>query len=401
MATREDYLRFLAEKRLSEDDVAPIMRRQYWSQEALAKLEAYKASLQPNFVDLYDGLRDAVTSPFGILEFFLGLARRQEAGDNIAKMESSNANLLLQGMVRALERRVRQSRMPVPDVPIYHGVYPTRRFNAVAHSRGQGYLVLVESATLEIIEVVTTLVCSDPNARTAVVNDIETVCRSYWTGLNGKRRDRYLPAPVEEYELQLVSSAEEYAKGVALTSAAEEFAIAHEWGHINLGHRLVGTACAMPQPVSDSTQVVDREQYEGAWEEEFSADLWAIGALLGSSSSENADMALAGALLFVNLGRQIEGHAVGGLAQVSTHPPAAERVWMLDRFAERYRRTQYDTKGSQGSMSMQVRAVMDEAFIREFGVEALDRAVDEEKLAKLYKSLTRYIFPYCKELFST
>jgi hypothetical protein len=398
MSLKEQYLALLGEYGLNEKDVAPIIRFAYWSDQNAAKLASYKNRLRPNFAREYDELRSAIigTTPLGILEFFLKEAERREELERIEAMESGNANLVIGAIADDLRRRIRLR----PDDPVYHGIFPTRVFNAQVIRRGNGYLVLIESATLELIEVIATLVTSTTTPRPAIIDGIVTTCRKYYEHLGKKISGRYLPRPVEEYERELKTTAEEYAAGVALTTAAEEFAIALEWGHIVLGHALTDTHCTLG--VGEKLKQVDQtnvisSQIISSQRDEFTADLWSLGMLLdGSNSSGRPTTSVEGALLFLNLARQFEGYDQIDTHRISSHPRAVDRLWMIRRLAERYSGS---VKFLDGASTAIIQQILNECYTCEFGgPPEEDASLNENLLSQLYTKCMRLIFPYKKEL---
>jgi hypothetical protein len=111
--------------------------------------------------------------------------------------------------------------------------------------------------------------------------------------------------------------------GVHLLTAAEDFILAHEYGHLASGH--VGNAVAELALIGGrSIQVPDRE-----WDEEYEADRWAAQALLSSpldpASDEEQMVICSGALLFLSVAALVEAyHSKLGL-RFDTHPPAISR----------------------------------------------------------------------------
>ncbi len=393
MASKQDYLDLLAEYELSEKDVSPIFRPELWSDKTAASIISLRNRLRPDIFSQYDDMRRAITSPspFAFLDFILKIGRQHEAEKRFEQMESGDANLVISAIAWDLKRRLNVT----PDVPVYHGVFPTRVFNAQAIKHGPGYLVLVESATLEIIEIVATLATLPSSLQSTVIHGVTDICRSYHQRLGHKVSDRYSPRPVEEYQRELSVSAQTYEASVALTSATEEFAIAHEWGHIVLGHALIGTTCAFDS--WESSGHLDDETRTNAREDEFAADLWSIGMLMESAKTpERFQRTVEGAFLFLSLARQFEGYEDADRLKIGTHPTATERLWMISRLANRYIR--YKRSYLQSAAAGTVRAILDGCHKSEFGRPPPDMASSEPTLSALYTKFIPLIFPYDKNL---
>jgi hypothetical protein len=393
MGTHEEYLALLGEQGLKESDIEPMMRRQYWSPDALAKLNKYRRSLENPF-RAYDTLRSSLGAPFGLLGAMMEILGDHDRANQLEKMESGNANMLLEGLASDLRRRCSGNRMPHVETPVFHGVYPTKLFNAVTVPRSSGHLVLMESATLEIIEVVTSLIMAQSEVSDDHLRNIEMICQGYWDNISARLRDRYLPPHVEIYDLELNISADEHADSVELTTTTEEFVIAHEWGHISLGHAVAEGPCALGVAQTDAIS-----NSESTWEDEFSADLWAARALLGPArnlwygENADADLSLAGIHLFLGLARIIESFASHDGHEATTHPPTSERIWMINQLDMRVRGT-----GSRDSRCKMVDDALDGAHLRAFGPIPNISEERRGQLTRLYNGIVRNVFAYEKEL---
>lgn len=394
MGTHEEYSALLSEQGLKESDIAPMIRRQYWSPEALAKLDEYRRSLESPF-RIHDTIRSSLGGgPFAVLDAMMAIAGDYDRAEKLKKLQSGNANILLEALVSDLQRRCSENRMPYVETPVFHGVYPTKLFNAVTVPRSSGHLVLMESATLEIIEVVSSLIMARSGANNDRLRNIEMICQGYWNNISAKLRDRYLPPHVEVYHLGLNISADEHADSVELINTTEEFVIAHEWGHISLGHAVEEGPCALGVAQTDAIP-----NSENAWEDEFSADLWSARALLGpvrdpwSTKNADIDVPLAGIHLFLGLARIIESSASYGGHEATTHPPTSERIWMINQLDKRVRGT--DSRDSRCRM---VDDALDGVYLRAFG--PIPNISEERKgqLTRLYNGIVRNVFPYEKAL---
>jgi hypothetical protein len=233
---------------------------------------------------------------------------------NVERASISNTNVLLAEINRRLIVRFTDHQV-VAAKDVYAGVFPTNTFNAHVVRRADQPLVLVNTGAFELLEgAIVPFSLLKPGSARQQARVLARFVRQYC-------EERVLPQGDQFEDFQ---ADEERSKlGVYLLTAAEDFVLAHEYGHLANGH--VGNE-AVELPLSDgrSIQVPSRQ-----FNEEYEADRWGVHALLSSAlntgSNEEHLIICSGPLLFLSVAGLVEGyHAKLGLNQ-DTHPPAITR----------------------------------------------------------------------------
>ncbi|MFZ2071027.1 MAG: hypothetical protein WAV32_05435 [Halobacteriota archaeon] len=120
----------------------------------------------------------------------------------------------------------------------------------------------------------------------------------------------------------------------SLTNAAEEFVIAHEYGHIVNRHIM--------QNGEIQNIITDEREFDvlrKSKEQEFEADLWAIDALIRGVTYEKRDpdllaIACGGPIVFIGTALLIEEYQKLKGKYIDTHPRASDRIYMIEAFYE-------------------------------------------------------------------
>jgi hypothetical protein len=307
-AGRRSYLRYLAEHNFTEEQVLPIAPKLAPDQEAQ-------------------------------IAAILMLALQQGHTDLVRKVEEArtqNTNQLLTLLDRGFVRRLREGGVAVPD-NIFGGVFPTNSFNAHVVAQPNLYLILINTGVFELLGLLAGLFFIEAfgsraeRARQAAEH-VKAYCehRIFPEAADLARRN---PGP------------EFFAWQIHLVTAAEEFALAHELGHVACGHaggRVVRLALASGHPIMVAAKSTEQEK---------DADHWALAALTRTFGTSELDRQLScsGVLFFLATAAVVEAAmAARGIAD-DTHPPALDRYFDaryalakagLDRYTdlgERYR----------------------------------------------------------------
>ncbi len=283
MPTKAAYLRFLDRYRLSEADVPPILPK----------------SLVPSAQRLVDQAWPNET--------------REEMVNGLA----SNTNTLIESIVGSLEARLEMLGAPKTPLPFYAGVFPSKSFNAQAVLIEDGALLLIDTGCFSLLEALIMFWgCSeDPHEgiRRAAKIVVDYV-------------DSYqLPKP-EEYDLpEMHRDGHRLLAFVSIVTKSEEFVLGHELGHLRLGHLLGQQA-----PRSGGIYPANR-----SWDDEISADLFALDLLTHKRDALDIRTGCAGAYVFFATAGLIERALQRGAAPrvgwTDTHPPSVMRAAVLEQ----------------------------------------------------------------------
>lgn len=203
-AGRQEYLRYLEENQLSEDQVLPIVpSRLKKKPEVTGKL---LAALQSGHIDLVRRVQEAMTG---------------------------NTNLMLSAMNQQLCARFTRSDVAVPT-NAFVGVFPTNCFNAHVVRRTTKDLMLINTGAFELIEGIMSVFSSFETGTAGM--QAATAARF----LTNYCETRSLPSEQDLASLSLSPDRVELA--TQLTTGVEEFILSHEYGH--LANKHVGNAQA-------------------------------------------------------------------------------------------------------------------------------------------------------------
>ena len=257
----------------------------------------------------------------------------------------TNTNLLLQALDHELRRDFQAMGVRI-KARTFAGVYPTYSFNAQARAEDNGYLILVDTGCFETIEAAVAIVLRGwtQDQKTAL---LVGVIRDYWHHRKLPRAEDLADTPSEEKSaLEIVEELDRAEKLTPiLTNACDRFVIAHEYGHVVRGH-LGGSRPQTRLGAARELEVIATDR-----EKEFEADLWALHTLIRQSDNYDARLRLltyTGALIPLGISLLIEDCRkadAGSRVPEDYHPPALERMRLLQTFYERLNWT-LDYKGS-------------------------------------------------------
>lgn len=344
MPTRVDYLSFLEEFGLSESSVLPIADIKKLPPEGIAMLIAGLASVKDK--------------------------RERAALELMAKTltEGTSTNALLEKLAADLKRDWAAIRVSAPK-DAYIGVFPTNSFNAQCTFRKNGYLVLLDTGCFELIEAATYILLSTADQQTKAKTLASVLTKYMDENALPEAGSMNLPGLSGQGSFPRLST-------VYLTvTSAEEFVIAHEYGHIANKHvspttgessglhfritslklgqprrqkapepvpsgsflkrlfggqpRTVAPTPSVTAPPSKSLEVIAKEKHE-----EYEADIWATHVLVRRAQTKKSaalPVACAGPVISLGLALLIEEYIKAkGMALNDTHPPAADRLYMVD-----------------------------------------------------------------------
>ncbi len=298
MPTHSDYVNFLSTYELSEEDVAPAF-----------KIGDYSPAWTIN--EKYGGDKAPRTGDAEL--------------DYLLDVFCSNTNDLLQSLAKSLwrclppESRDGNTKGVGPArFNIYNGVFPTNEINAQCTPYTDGYLVLLDHGIIELIEATVTLLFAigfGQERRDEII--VEAARNLVTTGQLPNLLELGVDAKIPGGRDDVIS----------LISRTQQFAIAHEWGHIAQGHLDGSNMMAM------DTRVGTLEVFSKSEGQEFEADAWAMLALSGLGSDRHEKgLSVAGCFSFLavaelvnRLRTQLEP------SYSSTHPSAARRVGSIHK----------------------------------------------------------------------
>ena len=284
---KREYLAYLLENKLSELDVLPVVP---------AVDDTTKARVD-------DLLHLALEAGHG------NVVRQFHAA------ASANTNDLIALMNGSLVRRFAARGIKIPS-DVFVGVFPTNSFNAHVVSRPPWQLILINTGTFEFLEATLSIYLSlNPGTARDGAKMLAKLVREYCDEKGYQKNSNYRHPVLDSQRLDAVRH---------FVTVIEEFAIAHEYGHLAKGH--VGNALAdiaVNPKLKISVAAKTKEQ-------EFEADRWATNALLTvySNESEGEGASLVGCsgpLMFLSLENLIEACFQSRGLRFDTHPPAIQR----------------------------------------------------------------------------
>jgi len=292
---RQKYREYLERHRLSEDLVAPIIQQ---------------AAIRPEMrAQLLLGLIEALKSEDKrYLAVFLDLLR--------ASLPGVNVNQLIGRISHSINTDLAALGFSIPE--FFAGVYPIGTINAQCEIYDGLPLVLIDQGCCEMIEAAAVAFLSERND-TEKAELLIAILEDYFINRNCP------DSSVADHP------SVKWASGIvpALVTAAEEFVIAHELGHLVLGH-LSETRFSLEiggrQPV---------EVLETTLREEYLADVWAIRALVLRARKQADENSLFlscwGVQFFLLIALLLEAVAVAHQIPISDqHPAAGDRIYLLE-----------------------------------------------------------------------
>ena len=253
-----------------------------------------------------------------LLQAALAAGDTQRA-ETIRNALNASTTELLQMMDQVLRARCESVGLAVPK-RVFAGVFPTNTLNAHVVQRSGWNLVLVNTGTFELLEAVLAQFLSvTPGAAKAAAQGIAKEIEAYCTHKGIQHRGDAIARPTRNDARQGLQ---------AFLTACEEFMLAHEYGHLVLGH-LGNKTFRLALPEHGAVDVVQKSK-----DQEYQADLWgadAIARIYGATDEgDGASILACGApLLFLLLSNLIEAWELRTGTLNDTHPPAWERYVAL------------------------------------------------------------------------
>jgi hypothetical protein len=306
-AHKQIYLDFLKRKGLTESDVVPIIDSNKMTAEMHgALLSAFIGGMRKadDIASMSDNEKRELA---GILLMMKNVVTR------------ANANELMSQMAYSLREDLRKAGVSIPD--FFAGVYPTGYINAFRVIEAGIPLVLIATGCFEMIETAVAAFISKRNETEKAELLIAALDAFFMKGTTPQ------PASADHPSI-------DWRSGVVpgLTTGIEEFVIAHEIGHICLGHTKGKNRYALPLCDGTTLSVVDNGH-----KQEYEADIWALEKLVARAMKAEGDrdtkllVTCSGALMFLTIGLMIEAIADSRKRPiVDSHPPAENRLYVAE-----------------------------------------------------------------------
>jgi hypothetical protein len=296
-----EYARFLAEKALSEDAVLPVLKDR-----TMFSDPAFLAHVALVIASLPKANKDELDKAQGFLD---GI----EPG--------RNTNWLLRYLNQQLLADLQVAGISLPSGILDVGVFPLETFNARIVSRPSGFLVLVDTGAVEILELCAGLGVLERATYEERGNELRACVVAYCESRKLPPKSPYVEAEWKERN-QLICIA---------TNWADRFVLGHEYGHHVLGH-LRTSRLEMCEAAASQFDVNVFEHVH-----EYEADIWALWALLRSARANapaNGNvlgLACASPFYFLATLALIEGIWRTKGFEPKSHPPAVNRILNLER----------------------------------------------------------------------
>lgn len=291
------YQTYLAKRGLEEKDVDPIIDRSKISPEAHAQLLL-------GFIQATKENDKKLLAP--ILDMMATIVLEQ------------NTNRLIGRMVHQLLSDLSGTAHKIPE--FFAGVAPTNSINAQCVYEGDLALVLIDTGCFDMIEAAMTSFVSKRN-ETEQAELLIRILEDYF--INGIPIDPLIADhPSINWGNRIVS---------IFCTAIEEFVIAHELGHLVLGH--ISNSAARQIELRDGSEMLIQTKNH---KQEYQADVWALRLLAARAKNrEDSDLALelacSGVLMFLTIGLMIEAMAESRKMPIrDTHPPIENRMYLAE-----------------------------------------------------------------------
>jgi hypothetical protein len=295
-ADRRAYLALLEDGGYSEDQVLPVYNSEDLKGDTLGLV----------FVALMQALQ---SDDSDILRTVAGVAV------NLVS-QHDNTNLIIYTVAKQLANDFRSYGIVAPG--FYAGVFPTDSFNAQSRLFRGSRLVLLDTGCIEMAQAVVTSFLSQ-KSEAAKVDDLATAVNQYID---------YRVRP-DSRELAIPGVTGGMAALAEMLNAVAYFMIAHELGHLVLGHAKEDCS-ERYSPPNNKPEVIDKTELQ-----EFQADIWACHALTEmrvqrSTSTADLGFGLAGPMIALGIGLTIErANKSRGIKLVGNHPSSAARLYMI------------------------------------------------------------------------
>ena len=230
------------------------------------------------------------------------------------------------------------SRGALLPADVYFNVFPTGEFNAVALPAQAGYLCLLNTGLLRLLSNIARACCYPVHGNgttvlltradhadrqgSATFISLAVAVRVILNYLSRRTHEHPLPA---DHNIEPWGGV--YATGIA--RAMKVFVLAHEMGHVALGHCAQGLLQTLPTPVGELNVLSKSHQ------QEFGADAWAQEMLGPTEGAEESFVPLAaGGVCFLTVHLmllQVRDKLTTREANVvhASHPPSTDRIAAL------------------------------------------------------------------------
>jgi len=305
MVGKETYLEFLREYGLSEAEVLPMFDFDKLPENVRKYSHGMLLHAYLNRDKLDDFERDLITRWI----------------EQIPKKKNSNS------LVSYLLGEIRDE-FKLIDVEVskncFAGVFPTNSFNAQCLLKNGGYLILIDTGFIEIVEAVVTAFFSDNDTvekENFIFKTIMEYCENY-TIPNVKSGD--FPG----YESL------RYRQEIIATKLANSFILTHELGHIFNGHcDNNSNSMFFDVPLVENSSRL--QLIKKSFVQEFEADAWAAynlikrSELLGKGQRIYIELTCLGQVVCLGLAALLEGYYKKKGMYVDSHPSTKERIYNL------------------------------------------------------------------------
>ncbi len=228
-----------------------------------------------------------------------------------------NTNLILYGLATTLVEDLKKSNITTPS--FYPGVFPTDSYNAQCTVFDGQNLLLLDTGCMEMAEAIVVSFLSKATTQVKV-SEISTTIDNYV--LQGQRPDSG----------KANTQGIKFGSGLpsALVTSFEEYMVAHELGHLALGHATDYRTRKQSSRIGKTFDVVAKDEFQ-----ELQADMWACRALIQCAharhrSDSDVPLAVGGVSLGLGVGLLVEASAEKhGIRLPAGHPPALERLYMV------------------------------------------------------------------------
>jgi hypothetical protein len=236
-------------------------------------------------------------------------------------------------LLRTISAPIYEKARKVPGAlsgPLAMGVFPFRWFNGHSTTFEGVSMCLAATGSFDLIETFSTLFAARQKDPGYAVEKLREAIAVYV-------RSNEVESPKYGLGEGLVDFGNAGGIHTLLTTAAEQFLISHELGHVALGHTASAPRGATPTravgligQTPNDAQVIKPEHLD-----EYCADVWALQAMLSLAKEpeheEKIPIFCGGAAIFLGLAMLVE--AASRAARIDTedsHPPAINRLYLIE-----------------------------------------------------------------------
>jgi hypothetical protein len=306
MPSREDYLKFLEDFNMTEAEVLPMLDINKLVNtlpgDEMAEFLITLINAHKNMSLLESDEREALNT---MTEYMA---------------ERTNTNELICKLNETLLKEFSDSGINI-ESKFYPGVFPSSSFNAQCVKKENGYLILLDTGCFEMIESAISIFLSlwDKQEKISVFSEIveEYSDKRSLPDLSLKRPPGFSGD----------GSFPRLKLSYAMTTSAEEFVIAHEYGHLANNHLLDANLRYLTED-KNSPKVLSK-----SIQHEFEADIWAVFKLIKRAQYKSVDkdqleITCCGPIITLGTAFLIEEYMNKKGIISDTHPPAKDRLYL-------------------------------------------------------------------------